>query len=158
MTMKTIRSLLVSGLMSMAAFASAHETGEPLNHEQRTFLRGYEKVRSALAADDLASAQAAAAALNIDENAAELVQTGSLEDARAAFKKLSKRAVHLAEGQAGYFIAHCPMVKGGGGNWVQTTAKVSNPYFGKSMATCGSIRPGKATAPAPKPDAHKHQH
>lgn len=32
------------------------------------------------------------------------------------------------------------MVEGGEGDWVQTTTKINNPYFGKAMLTCGSIK------------------
>ena len=64
----------------------------------------------------------------------------SLAVTRAEFKALSKRAVHYAEGKDGYFVANCPMVEGGEGDWVQTSKKINNPYFGKRMLTCGSIK------------------
>ena len=60
--------------------------------------------------------------------------------ARTALKALSKRAIHYAEGKEGYFVANCPMVEGGEGDWVQTSQKINNPYFGKSMLSCGSVK------------------
>lgn len=62
-----------------------------------------------------------------------------MKDAREVFKSFSKRAVHVAEGKPGYYLAHCPMVPNDEGNWVQVTKRISNPYMGKAMATCGSI-------------------
>jgi len=32
---------------------------------------------------------------------------------------------------------NCPMVKGGGGDWLSTDGKVNNPYFGAKMPHCG---------------------
>ena len=60
--------------------------------------------------------------------------------ARGAFKALSRRAIHLAEGREGYHVAHCPMVSKDEGYWVQITKAISNPYFGKAMLICGSIK------------------
>lgn len=155
--MKIIKGLLIAGLLTVGSLTRlfGHEHGEALNDQQKAFLRGYESVRAALAADNLSAAKNAAAAIKEDENAEALAKSASLADAREAFKKLSKRAVHVASDQEGYFIANCPMVKNGEGNWVQTTGKVSNPYFGKSMLTCGSIKPAKAET-MEKPAEHHH--
>ncbi len=71
--------------------------------------------------------------------AKKLAAAESLCAARTAFKQLSKRAVELAAGQQGYYHAHCPMVPNDEGDWVQTNKTISNPYFGKSMSSCGSI-------------------
>ena len=105
-----------------------------LSDADRQFLRGYETVRSALAADDLGHAKAAAVKL---DGAGALAKSDSLDAAREAFKSLSARAVKLAAGQPGFFVLNCPMVKPG--DWVQTSDKVSNPYMGKAMLTCGSV-------------------
>jgi hypothetical protein len=37
-----------------------------------------------------------------------------------------------------YAVAFCPMYKGGS-KWVQKKETLANPYFGKSMQTCGSF-------------------
>jgi len=153
--MKTIRilsTLAFAALLTLAA--RAHDSNAPLNAEQKQFLKDYEAVRAALAADDLSSAQKAATviaehadhAAGTDKHAkakvdtaTQLAKADSLAAAREAFKALSKQATHLADGQKGYYLAHCPMVPNEEGDWVQTTKKISNPYFGKAMATCGSI-------------------
>jgi hypothetical protein len=117
------------------ALGNALIQAAPLSETDKQFLAGYEKVRSALAADDLGAAKTAAA--DLGDEAAELAKSSSLKDARAAFEKLSEKAKQLATGQAGYYVAHCPMLKK---DWVQTSEKIANPYGGKEMVTCGEIR------------------
>ena len=106
-----------------------------LSNTNKQFLEGYEKVRSALAADDLAAAKTAAGLLG--QEGAPLSKSTSLTEARKAFEKLSDKAQHVASGQSGYYIVTCPMLKK---DWVQTSEKIANPYYGKEMATCGEIK------------------
>ena len=115
--------------------ASALIQAAPLSETDKQFLAGYEKVRSALAADDLVAAKTAAG--DLGDEAAALAKSSSLKDARAAFEKLSEKAKQLAAGQPGYYVAYCPMLKK---DWVQTSAKIANPYGGREMVTCGEIR------------------
>jgi len=131
--------------LDAALAAQAKENKSALTNEQKSFLQGYSAVHQALAADDLPGAQQAAANLTnlstADSAAArEIAQADSLVTARRAFKALSKSAVKLAGGQPGYFHAHCPMVPGKEGDWVQTSQSILNPYFGKQMLTCGTIK------------------
>lgn len=153
--MKTIRILSTLALAALLTLAAqAHDKNAPLNDEQKQFLTDYEALRAGLAADDLPAAQKAATviaehagrAAGTDKHAQakldaanQLAKAGDLAAAREAFKALSKQAAHLADGQKGYYLAHCPMVPNEEGDWVQTTKKISNPYMGKAMATCGSI-------------------
>lgn len=140
--MKTCRLLLCSAFAFLASFAPAQEKRPALSDEPKAFLAHYEAVRAGLATDDLAAAQKAAATITAGpaaDSAKKIATAESIAAAREAFKSLSKGAVTLAAGQAGYFHAHCPMVPNNAGDWVQTSKKISNPYFGKAMATCGSI-------------------
>jgi hypothetical protein len=129
--MKTTWCILIAaiGLATTALLAST------LSDTDKQFLASYEKVRSALAADDLAGAKSAAAGLADDGTA--MAKSSSLKEARTAFEKLSDKAERLAAGQAGYFVVNCPMLKK---DWVQTNEKISNPYYGKAMLTCGEIK------------------
>ena len=106
-----------------------------LSENDKQFLAAYEKVRSALAADDLPGTKAAATDLGAD--GADLTKSVSLKEARSAFEKLSDKAKTLAAGQSGYYVVNCPMLKK---DWVQTSEKIGNPYYGKEMATCGEIK------------------
>jgi Cu(I)/Ag(I) efflux system membrane fusion protein len=156
--MKTLWLLLLA--LGCSA-AHAHDKNAPLNEEQKAFLAQYESARAALAADDLAATKKAASAITTESKAVSaesltseqrerqtafvatvkrIASADSLETARDAFKQLSKRAVHLAEGKPGYHVAHCPMVPNKEGVWIQTSLEIANPYFGKAMLTCGSIK------------------
>ncbi len=63
--------------------------------------------------------------------------------ARESFKSVSHAIVTLATlirgEQASQPFNHffCPMVKGGGGDWLQDDAKLVNPYWGREMLHCG---------------------
>jgi len=106
-----------------------------LSDQDKQFLTAYGKVHDALVADDLASAKKAGADLGPD--GADLTKSKSLDEARAAFGKLSDKAVKLAAGQSGYYVAHCPMKNK---DWVQTSTAIANPYGGKEMISCGEIK------------------
>jgi Cu(I)/Ag(I) efflux system membrane fusion protein len=68
-----------------------------------------------------------------------------LEEARAAFRTLSEAATALAR-ETGHeldepvLVAFCPMVPGGGAEWLQGEGRLANPYFGASMLRCGEVR------------------
>jgi hypothetical protein len=134
-----IAFLVFSSLAAVGARAATPAPGR--------ILAGYETVRAALADDDLAAARAAAPALATNEvrqhhaaiadSAQIIAQAGDLAAARQVFKTLSQEVIALARQQQGYFILTCPMAQA---DWVQSTRDVSNPYLGKDMPTCGSVR------------------
>lgn len=132
-----IKKLAVS--LAATAFAlvalTAPLSAAPLTDQNKQFLANYEKVHQALAADDLATAKKAAT--DFGTQGLDLAKSETLEQARAAFEKLSSEAAKLADGQSGYYVVHCPMLKK---DWVQTSDKIANPYAGKAMATCGEIK------------------
>jgi hypothetical protein len=130
--MKTLQIIV---LLICVALGSATVHGGPLSETDKQFLSRYEKVRSALAGDDLAAAKTAAG--DLGEEGVALAKSNSLKEARAAFEKLSDKAKQLAAGQSGYYVVNCPMLKK---DWVQTSEKISNPYYGKEMASCGEIK------------------
>ena len=106
-----------------------------LSDQNKQFLTAYGKAHNALVADDLAGAKKAGPDLGPD--GADLSKSKSLDEARAAFGKLSDKAVKLASGQSGYYVAHCPMKNK---DWVQTSTTIANPYGGKEMVSCGEIK------------------
>lgn len=124
-----VAGALVLFVMLSVAYATE------LSSADTQFLAGYEKVRAALAADDLAGAKIAATDLGNDSAA--ITAADKLATARTAFAKLSEHAITLAKGQPGYYVVNCPMVKK---DWVQTSDKISNPYAGKEMLTCGVVK------------------
>ncbi len=131
-------------------------------------LDGYFAIQKALASDDLAAAQSAAAALEKDsagmtcpaemkaeccdpaaKSAQEIAGAKDLAAARAAFQALSATMASQAESHGpdrAVYKMHCPMAfKGKGGAWLQDSAELRNPYYGASMLKCGSQK-GKIQA------------
>lgn len=106
-----------------------------LSARDKQFLAGYEQIRAALATDNLSGAQKAAASL--PDSGTDLAMAESLDQARAAFGKLSDKAVTLVSGQTGFHVFHCDMANK---DWVQTSTTVGNPYLGKEMAGCGQMK------------------
>lgn len=88
-----------------------------------------QKSASALGADGRALATAAGKAAG----------AANIEAARAAFADLSAALIAYAEKTRqpveGKIVAFCPMANK---SWVQTEGVIANPYYGKSMSTCGS--------------------
>lgn len=130
---KTTKTVLLSAvaLVSAAALSNAAQ----LSDQDKKFLISYEKIHTALAADDLPGAKSAAAELG--DLGGDIVKAGSLRDARAGFEKISASAETIAAGQSGYYVMHCPMLNK---DWVQASTTISNPYGGKEMVGCGEIK------------------
>ncbi len=70
---------------------------------------------------------------------------GSLETAREAYRSVSHAMLHAATVARGPKTAqklthyYCPMVPGGGGDWMQPGGELANPYWGSEMLTCGEV-------------------
>lgn len=108
----------------------------------------YEAVRVALAGDRFDATTAAEARTLVPlaeevggetfKQAAEtLAAAADIKAARKAFGELSKLIVPKFQEAAldGVRLFECPMVKQ---PWAQRGSKIENPYFGKSMPTCGN--------------------
>jgi hypothetical protein len=141
-TLTAIVSLVAAGLIT--APVSAKEASK----EEAACLKAYHQVHDALAKDDLAAAKKSASELaekatpakcvTTAKHADELAQSTSLESAREHFKAISAECIKMFAGVDGQYVFHCPMAKS---EWLQTDSKtVSNPYMGKKMPTCGSLK------------------
>ncbi len=69
---------------------------------------------------------------------------GNIKHQREHFDMLSKDIYQLVKtfggGQKLYYD-HCPMYNDGkGANWISETKEIVNPYLGKSMPTCGTVK------------------
>jgi hypothetical protein len=129
---KILALFAAMALAFIGSAASLHAA--TLSDQDKQFLTAYGKAHDALVADDLAGAKQAAA--NLGPVGADLGKSKSLDEARSAFGKLSDKAVKVAAGQSGYYVAHCPMKNK---DWVQTSTAIANPYGGKDMTGCGQI-------------------
>ena len=78
---------------------------------------------------------------DVAKQADTLAAAKDIKAARAAFKPLSASLVkYVADNKAGkgtYHEAWCPMAKA---SWLQTEKEIRNPYYGKSMLTCGDLK------------------
>lgn len=134
---------LVAACTAVAALTLGAASLEP---RQQAAVKAYTDVSTALSADNLAGAKAAASALQKAANdasdtdlataAGNIASADTLAAARAAFKAASADVVALTKDADGYFHMYCPMAKA---DWVQTNKDVSNPYMGAKMSTCGTI-------------------
>lgn len=156
----TSRGLLVALLLFLSAcgqlIAPASEA-PPLDRG----LAAYEQLRASLAHDDLDGLTAPASDAEVAFAAAAADATGPTADtllaaskaahevgaasdpdaARRAFGALSQPVIAVisadADHQGRLHRFTCPMAPGFG-EWVQPTPKISNPYMGTAMLTCGS--------------------
>jgi len=70
---------------------------------------------------------------------------GALEAAREAYRAVSHAMLRVASIVRGPKTAeklthyYCPMVPGGGGDWMQPGGDLANPYWGSEMLTCGEL-------------------
>lgn len=70
--------------------------------------------------------------------------TGNIKHQREHFDMLSKDVYELVKtfgaGQQLY-VDHCPMYNNNkGADWISEKKEISNPYFGKEMPTCGTVK------------------
>lgn len=142
----TVRNVVVAFLFTvLGTIPIAADVPAPL-------LDAYLKVHAGLAGDQLSDAVAdakvvAAEAAKVGDEAAnvraaaeKLAGAQKLDAARDAFGQLSEALIKLAGGKApsaDVKIASCPMVKK---SWVQKGDKIQNPYYGKSMLSCGDFK------------------
>ena len=80
----------------------------------------------------------------VSQSATKLATAKDLKAARTAFGELSETMVAYAKATGATFgrdvnVAVCPMVQK---PWLQKGTTITNPYFGKSMLTCGEIKKG----------------
>lgn len=150
----TIITLLLVSLVSVSSMRAekkehSHGNHDHGGHEAHAghMLEAYIKIATALSKDDLAAAKKEAASIpehdedsSLAPSALALSKAKDLKAARMEFQTLSKNAIKVSKDRKGFYVMHCPMVKGGAGDWLQTNKEVANPYMGSKMLTCGGIK------------------
>lgn len=103
----------------------------------------YLAVQEALASDKLEAAKKASDRLSksardraISKSASKLATAKSIDEARNVFKTLSEAAIEKNKGafDSNTEVISCSMAKG---RWIQKKGEIRNPYYGKSMLSCG---------------------
>ncbi len=133
---KTIFIVLVLGI-SFGLYAS-----QDVTKEKQDIFKHYILAQEALADDNFEKAKNAIEDLAeiSDGELKKLTETASdstdLKSIREAFKPLSEFYAKL-ELPDGLMKVYCPMVKS---HWVQKKGDITNPFYGKSMLSCGVIK------------------
>lgn len=141
---------LLLGLSLLPAAVSLNAANIKSDSMNSEILAASAKVSAALAADDLSAAKSAATALadhattakntDVATKASALSKAEKIADARKELIGLTAAVEPLAKGQKDYIVMNCPMA---GADWVQAKGRTQNPYYGKSMLTCGSPKLSK---------------
>jgi hypothetical protein len=92
--------------------------------------------------EDVAMNRLKPASPEIAAAAKTLKAAANLADARTAFGKLSEAIVAYVDANKltldpRIHIAYCPMVNK---PWLQAGEQIANPYYGREMPTCGSLK------------------
>lgn len=161
-----------SGASDQTSVAQAQPKPAAATTPAQKLVAAYLSVQQKLAADDAKGASAAFAQLKA---AAEVQQLGGdaqlrqriaaaagsgagakdIAAARSAFANVSDGLLEWLKREgnplaASVRVLHCPMARDGkGARWLQSDAKVKNPYYGSEMLECGSIE--KEVKPGAKP-------
>lgn len=117
--------------------------------------KSYISLKNSLVAGNAAAAQQTsqdlAASLKAFEGcentaliAEKIAGTEDIKVQRKEFTALSSDVIalfkHADVKQGTIYVQHCPMANNGdGGDWLSSEKKISNPYYGKEMLTCGAV-------------------
>ena len=145
--MKTAVLLLMGFVLGLATPARASES-------TKAIVASYLDIHAALSSDKVDGVKAAAEAIGkeagrmgaagdaIQKAAKAVGSAANLEAARTAFGPLSDAVITAAKADGwkdlpSLKLGYCPMVKQ---SWIQKEGKVSNPYYGSTMLTCGELK------------------
>ena len=152
-----MKKLIFTTLFSL--FAILNLSAQKSDASMSKLYQDYLNIKTALAADNSDEASKAAnnfiksASMvdykvlsegNLDilrKNASSIADSRSIETQRASFGKLSSNMIALTKNFKfsgdSVFVQYCPMAKA---SWLSAEKAVKNPYYGKSMLTCGSVK------------------
>ena len=126
-------------------YAAYFEVQQALASDKQPAAAAAQALRQSAVALSGANMLPAASTKLVQEIAAESAHLNHLDlaGARKAFKPISHAVVTLASqvrnesAQSSFTHFYCPMVPGGGGDWLQADDDLLNPYFGTEMLRCG---------------------
>jgi hypothetical protein len=147
--MRITRKLALVGLC-IVSFASIAQASDAM----KAIVGSYLEIHARLATDKFDGIKAPAAALaaraeGLGEAGAGMVKAArtvgnapDLKAARDAFGGLSDAVIAAAKAEgwkdlSDVKLAYCPMVQR---SWLQKDEKISNPYYGSAMLTCGEFK------------------
>ena len=152
-----MKKLIFTALFSI--FSILNVSAQKSDASMSKLYQDYLNIKTALAADNSDEASKAAnnfiksASMvdykvlsegNLDilrKDASSIADSRSIETQRSSFGKLSSNMIALTKkfkfSGDSVFVQYCPMAKA---SWLSAEKAVKNPYYGKSMLTCGSVK------------------
>lgn len=163
--MKNLKRLVLS-LSILLTFTQVNAQDKTAAKPTDQVFAGYFALKNALTNDDAAAAKTSAKELlsaitavklaglsaaqqkiwtaNVDKlqfDTRHISESPSIAHQREHFASLSKNMAVVVKGlkanTAVVYEQYCPMKKA---SWLSETADVKNPYYGKSMLTCGEVK------------------
>lgn len=153
-----MKKYIVTFLFSFIAFVSANAQSKS-NPQLTKLYQNYISIKSSLASDNIEKTSTAAGEflktvktvsakmisqnqlLSLQSDAKTIKQAKSIDTQRKAFYQLSDVMIGLAKenklSDKTIFLQYCPMAKG---SWLSNEKQIVNPYYGKSMLDCGSVK------------------
>jgi len=140
-----------------------------------TLLKPYFEIQASLAGDDFEKAKQNASTLqslleqgpsqerahslaDLSSDTQKIIDAADIKSARNAFHEISKNLSEIVDhvgtsGNIDVLKMSCPMAFGGkGGEWLQSSKDLRNPYYGAMMLKCGAVQEQLVSAKA------KHDH
>jgi len=155
---KTMKKYIITAVFSIFSIISLSAQSKKDVQVSKLY-ENYIAVKSALASDDADRTSKAAAefiktASSIDvksvsegnlnilrKDATAISEARSISAQREFFYNLSDNMIALTKefklSEKPVYIQYCPMADG---NWLSDESKIVNPYYGKSMLSCGSVK------------------
>ncbi|MCB1122075.1 MAG: DUF3347 domain-containing protein [Verrucomicrobiae bacterium] len=126
-------------------------------------LNPYFSMQDALSKDNLADAQKGATTfqtmlghgpsiantpslMDLQDQAKSIIGASDIKAARKSFLTLSNDLAAMVKevgtsGAQDVFLMNCPMAfEGKGGDWLQNSKELTNPYYGSMMYHCGTVK------------------
>lgn len=152
-----MKKLILTALFSV--FAILNMSAQKSDASIAKLYQNYLNIKTALATDNSDEASKAAnnfiksASMvdfkvlsegNLDvlrKEASMIAESRSIEAQRESFGQLSNNMIALTKqfkmADQSVFIQYCPMAEA---SWLSAEKEIRNPYYGKSMLTCGSVK------------------
>lgn len=153
----TMKKLIFTTLFTL--FSILNVSAQKSDASMSKLYQNYLNIKTALATDNSDEASKAAntfikAASMVDykvlsegnldilrKDASSIAESRSIETQRASFGKLSNNMITLTKkfklSDNSVFVQYCPMADA---SWLSAEKAVKNPFYGKSMLTCGSVK------------------
>lgn len=124
---------------------------DTMQSEMSPMITSYMEIKDALVSDNPEKASNVAKSMmempemgSMHSSLKGIADTQDLKEQRKSFSELSKQMYNMAQSgdmSKTMYWNHCPMAMGGdGANWLSMSEKISNPYMGQKMPSCGSIQ------------------